>query len=105
MVDGADVTTSIPEDAALPAPVTEVADYPAVEVDGLARRTASGVAFRMARQVVSMAVSFVAGVLLARTLTPAEYGAMALLTLLVNVASIVTDLGLSPWRRTPPAGG
>lgn len=62
---------------------------------GLAKRAASGAAFMIVRQFVSLGLTMMSGIVLARALTPAEFGAVALLTLLVSAAGIITDLGLS----------
>ncbi|WP_434027706.1 lipopolysaccharide biosynthesis protein [[Pseudomonas] boreopolis] len=61
----------------------------------LASRAAGGAAVTMAGQAAKMAVQFGGIVLLARLLTPHDYGLMAMVTAIVGVAEILRDFGLS----------
>ncbi|MCR6685096.1 lipopolysaccharide biosynthesis protein [Pseudoxanthomonas sp.] len=61
----------------------------------LGARAAGGAAVTMAGQGVRMLVQFGGIVLLARLLTPHDYGLMAMVTAIVGVAEILRDFGLS----------
>lgn len=61
----------------------------------LASRAAGGAAVTMAGQATKMVVQFGGIVLLARLLTPHDYGLMAMVTAIVGVAEILRDFGLS----------
>ncbi len=61
----------------------------------LASRAAGGAAVTMAGQVLKMTVQFGGIVLLARLLSPYDYGLMAMVTAIVGVAEILRDFGLS----------
>lgn len=61
----------------------------------LASRAAGGAAVTMAGQALKMVVQFGGIVLLARLLTPHDYGLMAMVTAVVGVAEILRDFGLS----------
>jgi O-antigen/teichoic acid export membrane protein len=57
----------------------------------LARR---GMGQLFVRQIFTIAVSLVGGVVLARTLSPAEFGTYAIVSFVVNIFMVVGDLGL-----------
>lgn len=61
----------------------------------LGARAASGAAVTMAGQLLKIMVQFGGIVLLARLLTPYDYGLMAMVTAIVGVAEILRDFGLS----------
>lgn len=61
----------------------------------LASRAAGGAAVTMVGQATKMLVQFGGIVLLARLLTPHDYGLMAMVTAIVGVAEILRDFGLS----------
>ncbi len=61
----------------------------------LGSRAAGGAAVTMAGQGAKMVVQFGGIVLLARLLTPYDYGLMAMVTAIVGVAEILRDFGLS----------
>lgn len=61
----------------------------------LASRAAGGAAVTMVGQGAKMLVQFGGIVLLARLLTPYDYGLMAMVTAIVGVAEILRDFGLS----------
>lgn len=61
----------------------------------LGSRAAGGAAVTMAGQLAKMVVQFGGIVLLARLLTPYDYGLMAMVTAIVGMAEILRDFGLS----------
>ncbi len=61
----------------------------------LGARAAGGAAVTMAGQLAKMVVQFGGIVLLARLLTPYDYGLMAMVTAIVGMAEILRDFGLS----------
>lgn len=61
----------------------------------LGARAAGGAAVTMAGQGLRMLVQFGGIILLARLLTPHDYGLMAMVTAIVGVAEILRDFGLS----------
>ena len=61
----------------------------------LGARAAGGAAVTMAGQGMRMLVQFGGIILLARLLTPHDYGLMAMVTAIVGVAEILRDFGLS----------
>lgn len=81
-----------PADPAGSVPPSTTPLYPALDIK---RAAARGTLALAARQVATFVANFVAGVLLARTLSPQEYGALALLLFVVNLGKVLVDLGLS----------
>lgn len=71
-----------------------VAALGSVGSETLARKALSGGLVMIVRQIFSIVASFIGGVVLARYLTPAEFGAYALLLLVSNLLAVLTDLGL-----------
>lgn len=61
----------------------------------LGRKAARGAAATMAGQVVRFAVQIATVVLLARLLSPEDYGVMALAMVVVGMAEVIRDFGLS----------
>lgn len=61
----------------------------------LGSRAAGGAAVTMIGQSAKMIVQFGGIVLLARLLTPYDYGLMAMVTAIVGAAEILRDFGLS----------
>ncbi len=68
---------------------------PAAPQPGLGARAAGGAAVTMAGQLAKMVVQFGGIILLARLLTPYDYGLMAMVTAIVGMAEILRDFGLS----------
>lgn len=62
---------------------------------GLGARAAGGAAVIMVGQLAKITVQFCGIVLLARLLTPYDYGLMAMVTAIVGMAEILRDFGLS----------
>lgn len=62
---------------------------------GLGSRAAAGAAKTMAGQGARMVVQFGGIILLARLLSPEDYGVMAMVTALVGICEILRDFGLS----------
>jgi PST family polysaccharide transporter len=58
-------------------------------------RAASGAAFTSAAQIYRMGISFGSGVLLARLLTPADFGLIAMFSTCVSLIVGIQDLGLN----------
>lgn len=65
----------------------------AQELDRLARR---GIAALTVRQVLVQALTFAGGIVLARVLTPTQFGIFGIAAFLVNAAGMVGDFGLAP---------
>lgn len=63
--------------------------------DGLGRRAVRGAMVTVAAQGAKMVVQFLAVVILARLLTPQEYGLIAMVMVIIGVADIFRDFGLS----------
>ena len=59
------------------------------------RAAARGGLALAARQGITLVASLLSGVFLARLLSPGEFGALALLLLVVNLGKVLVDLGLS----------
>jgi PST family polysaccharide transporter len=68
---------------------------PPGSTSGLGSRAATGAAKTMAGQGVRMVVQFGGIILLARLLSPEDYGLMAMVTALVGICEILRDFGLS----------
>lgn len=72
----------------------------------LDRRAWVGMRQLFRRQLVNLVVGLAAGITLARTLSPAEFGAFAIISFVVAAFTILGDLGLNAsliQRREPPA--
>src|SRR5438552_3939514 len=59
-------------------------------------RAKRGITLLMARQVVLQVLTFIGGVVLARTLDPLQFGLYAIATFLVSTCSLLGDFGLAP---------
>lgn len=68
---------------------------PPGSTSGLGSRAAAGAAKTMAGQGARMVVQFGGIILLARLLSPEDYGVMAMVTALVGICEILRDFGLS----------
>src|SRR5450755_3343317 len=64
-------------------------------VGGLGNAAARGTSITLATQCVRFALQFCSLVVLARLLTPADFGIVAMVTAIVGVADILRDFGLS----------
>ena len=64
-------------------------------VEELGRRAARGAGVTVAAQVARVGVQMLSVVVLARLLTPADYGIIAMVLVVVGVGEVVRDLGLS----------
>jgi O-antigen/teichoic acid export membrane protein len=78
------------DDAAQPA-----ATKPAAKPVGLGVAAARGTGITLAMQGVRFGLQFISLVVLARLLTPADFGIVAMVTAVVGVADILRDFGLS----------
>lgn len=65
-------------------------------VEGLGRRAVRGAAVTTASQAIRIALQIFSVVVLARLLTPEDYGLVAMVLTVVGVSEIFRDLGLSP---------
>jgi O-antigen/teichoic acid export membrane protein len=89
------------DDAALeraakkPAAKKPAAKKPAAKPDGLGVAAARGTGITLAMQGVRFGLQFISLVVLARLLTPADFGVVAMVTAVVGVADILRDFGLS----------
>ena len=63
--------------------------------DTLHHRASKGMQMLFGRQVVTQVMGLAGGILLARRLNPADFGVYAIITFLVNVFTLVGDLGLT----------
>ncbi|WDS36305.1 lipopolysaccharide biosynthesis protein [Pseudoxanthomonas sp.] len=75
--------------------VTTSPANPPGSTSGLGSRAAAGAAKTMAGQGARMVVQFGGIILLARLLSPEDYGLMAMVTALVGICEILRDFGLS----------
>ena len=66
----------------------------AAAASGLVDRTARAASWRLAASIVAAASQLVVGIILARLLPPAEFGVMALATVLIGFVRPIADLGL-----------
>lgn len=76
-----------------------VPDDPRPEVldsQQLQERAISGAMWTMVHTVIAIPIAFMVNLLLARVLAPEGYGRLAVLTLLITIASSVLALGLTP---------
>ena len=60
----------------------------------LRRRTISGLFWRFAERCGSQSISFVVSIILARILTPADYGLIGLITVFINISLVFAQSGL-----------
>ena len=63
--------------------------------ESLKHKTVKGVGWSFIDNLSSSGVSFLVGLVLARLLTPSEYGIMAILTIFIAVSSSIVDSGFS----------
>ena len=82
-----------------PVPVTTDLDLTAAEAaserSGLGRQAARGAVLTISAQLVKILLQVAGVVVLARLLTPGDYGLVAMVTAIVGVAEIFRDFGLS----------
>lgn len=64
-------------------------------VESLKTKTVKGVGWSFIDNLSSSGVSFLVGLVLARLLTPSEYGIMAILTIFIAVSNSIVDSGFS----------
>lgn len=64
--------------------------------EGLAFRARQGIKLLLGRQVAIQILTFAGGVVLARSLMPAEFGLFGIATFLVGALAMVGDFGLAP---------
>ena len=63
--------------------------------ESLKHKTVKGVGWRFADNISSSGVSFLVGLVLARLLTPAEYGIMAMIAIFIAISNSIIDSGFS----------
>lgn len=63
--------------------------------DGLKQKAASGVAWSSIQKFAGMGISFVAGIILARLLTPEDYGCIGMLSIFMLLAGSFVDGGFA----------
>ena len=63
--------------------------------DTLHNRTVKGAAWSFADNILRLGVSFIVGIVLARLLTPDEYGLIGIITIFINVFNGIVDSGFS----------
>ena len=85
--------SAIGEDAAQPPPVPE---------PGLGARAARGALVTGGSQAVRLAVQVLSVVVLARFLSPSDYGLVAMVLAVIGVGEILRELGLSPAAVQAP---
>ncbi|MDR0895408.1 MAG: oligosaccharide flippase family protein, partial [Prevotellaceae bacterium] len=61
----------------------------------LKHKTVRGVAWSAVDNIASSGITFLVGLVLARLLTPAEYGIMAMITIFIAVSNSIVDSGFS----------
>src|SRR4051794_12855689 len=67
-----------------------------LRVSNLNRQAKRGIKLLLGRQVLLQILTLGGGIILARTLTPAEFGLYAIATFVVSTISLFGDFGLSP---------
>lgn len=63
--------------------------------ESLKNKTVRGVAWSFADNMANSGITFLVGLILARLLTPEEYGIMAMITILIAISNSVVDCGFS----------
>ena len=63
--------------------------------ESLKNRTVKGVSWSFIDNIASSGISFLVGLILARLLTPEEYGVMAMITIFIAVSNSIIDSGFS----------
>lgn len=63
--------------------------------ESLKRKTVRGVAWSFIDNIANSGVTFLIGLILARLLTPAEYGVMAMIAIFIAVSNSIVDSGFS----------
>lgn len=63
--------------------------------DSLRNKTVKGVSWSFADNIITNGVSFIVGLVLARLLTPAEYGLIGIITIFISVFNSIVDSGFS----------
>ena len=63
--------------------------------DSLKQKTVRGVGWSFLDNIANQGVTFLVGLVLARLLTPAEYGVMAIITIFIAVSTSIVDSGFS----------
>ncbi len=63
--------------------------------ESLNHKTIKGAAWSFADNILSLGVSFVVGIILARLLSPEEYGLIGIITIFINVFNSIVDSGFS----------
>lgn len=58
-------------------------------------KTVKGVGWSLVDNIASSGITFLVGLILARLLTPAEYGIMAMITIFIAVSNSIIDSGFS----------
>lgn len=66
-----------------------------MEKNSLSNRTVSAIAWVSSLQVISQLLNFLVGIILARMLTPSDFGLVALVLIVVGFSQLLTDFGLS----------
>tara|TARA_B100000700_G_scaffold208878_1_gene229640 strand:+ start:395 stop:1849 length:1455 start_codon:yes stop_codon:yes gene_type:complete len=66
-----------------------------MEKNSLSNRTVSAIAWVGSLQVLSQLLNFLVGIILARLLTPSDFGLVALVLVVVGFSQLLTDFGLS----------
>ena len=71
-----------------------MADTPETTSRDIHRRARRSLSLVLRRQVLIAALGFGSGIVLARTLTPGDFGVFAIAGFVVSFASLLADLGL-----------
>jgi len=66
-----------------------------VEKKSLKQKTVNGVAWSFIDNISSSGITFLVGLVLARLLSPAEYGVMAMITIFIAISVSIVDCGFS----------
>lgn len=61
---------------------------------GMKKKVLSGLFWKYAERCCAQGVTFIVGIVLARTLTPDDYGLSSLSAIFINILTLVGDLGL-----------
>ena len=63
--------------------------------ESLKHKTVKGVGWSFVDNIANQGITFLVGLVLARILTPAEYGVMAMVTIFIAISNSIVDSGFS----------
>ena len=63
--------------------------------ESLKNKTVRGVTWSLIDNIANSGITFLVGLILARLLTPAEYGVMAMIAIFIAISTSIIDSGFS----------